>query len=157
MSLYRSIPATAAVVVAATLLAGPASAQFARLPQNDFTWRWGDPEARQQMNDFSTSGHEAGFSCDLSGALRPGARVTTMDVRRFESELKLSLYFIQSAARVMNDLDFSRQLDWAVLDCVKPEEVELDAEKQQERLDRLRERALRRQAERREREERRND
>jgi len=154
MRLHRSIPAAAAWLVAATLLAGPAAAQFVNLPQNDFTWRWGDLEERQQMHDFSASGNEAGFRCDLRGVLRAGTRVTRMDMRRFENELELSLYFIQSAARVMNDLDFNRELAWAVLDCVRPEEVEPDEAKQQERLDRLRERALRRQAERREREER---
>jgi len=149
---YRSLTVAAALVCA--LWHGDAAAQFfpANLPNNDFRWQWGDvAETKRSLRDFSASGNEAGFTCQLTGALRPGARIDELDLRRLESELNISLYFIQAATRVMNDLDYRRDLDWAVLDCQLPEAREPDPEAQQERLDRLRERALRRQAERRER------
>src|SRR5690606_15598098 len=94
--------------------------------------------------DFSASGREAGFNCELTGALRPSAQIDQLAIRRLESELGISLYFIQAATRVMNELDFQNDLDWAVLDCKMPEAREPDPEAQ-------RERALKRQAERRER------
>ncbi|HEX7079748.1 MAG TPA: hypothetical protein VF329_01885 [Gammaproteobacteria bacterium] len=154
MSVYRSVSAAAGALVALGF-AGPAAAQFGvSLPQKDFTWQWGNPVEARGSNDFSTQGSEAGFRCDLRGALRLGSRMTTMDVRALERELGVSLYFIQAATNAMNTLDYQRELDWAVLECTKPEPRELSAEEQQERLDKLRERALRRQAERRERRER---
>ncbi len=154
---YRFLAAVAAALIAAAL-SGEAAAQIfpANLPNNDFRWQWGDSVDQRSggLRDFSASGHEAGFNCQLTGALRPSARIENLELRRLESELGISLYFIQAATRVMNDLDYQRSLDWAVLDCKKPEVRERDPEAQQERLDRLRERALRRQAERRERQSR---
>ena len=153
---YRSFTIAAAVCIAG-LWHGQAAAQLlpVNLPRGDFRWQWGEVDVADgrptPRHDFSSSGHEAGFSCELMGALRPGSRIDERDLRRLESELSISLYFIQSATRVMNDLDYQRDLDWAVLDCKLPEAREPDPEAQQERLDRLRERALRRQAERRER------
>jgi len=146
----------AAAACAAALWHGDAAAQFfpVNLPNSDFRWVWGDAGADQQrrsLRDFSSSGHEAGFSCQLTGALRPGSRISDLDLRRLEMELSISLYFIQAAVRTMNGLDYQRDLDWAVLDCKLPEAREPDPKAQQERLDRLRERALKRQAERRER------
>lgn len=152
---YRFL--TVAAVCACALWHGDAAAQFfpVNLPNNDFRWQWGDVDAagqgRRTLRDFSSSGNEAGFTCQLTGALRAGSRIEDLELRRLESELGISLYFIQAATRVMNDLDYRRDLDWAVLDCKLPEAREPDPEAQQERLDRLRERALRRQAERRER------
>jgi len=145
----------AAVASAAVLSHEDASAQFfpVNLPNGDFRWQWGRdiPDRPQALRDFSASGHEAGFNCELTGALRPSAQIDQLAIRRLESELGISLYFIQAATRVMNELDFQNDLDWAVLDCKMPEAREPDPEAQQERLDRLRERALKRQAERRER------
>ncbi|HEX6994476.1 MAG TPA: hypothetical protein VF339_10070 [Gammaproteobacteria bacterium] len=144
----------AAAACAAALWHGDAAAQFypVNLPNGDFRWQWGEvAEPKRSLRDFSSSGHEAGFTCQLTGALRPGSRIEDLELRRLESELGISLYFIQAATRVMNELDYQRDLDWAVLDCKLPEAREPDPEAQQERLDRLRERALRRQAERRER------
>ncbi len=147
----------AAAACAAALWHGDAAAQFfpVNLPNSDFRWVWGeaitDERQKRSLRDFSSSGHEAGFSCQLTGALRPGSRIDELELRRLEMELSISLYFIQAATRVLNELDYQRDLDWAVLDCKLPEAREPDPEAQQERLDRLRERALRRQAERRER------
>lgn len=147
----RSLTAAGALL-AAWLLPASASAQFMSLPQSDFTWRWGETEAASSgMRDFHARGSEGGFNCTLDGALRLGSRYSPAEIREMQSELNISLYFIQTATNTMNRLDFERQLDWAVLDCVQPKAREPDAEEQQERLDKLRERALKRQAERRER------
>jgi hypothetical protein len=154
---YRSFTIAAAACVAG-LWHGQATAQLVpmNVPRGDFRWQWGDVEITDEgttpRHDFSSSGHEAGFNCQLTGALRAGSRIDTRELRRLESELGISLYFIQSATRVMNDLDYQRDLDWAVLDCKLPEARKPDPEAQQERLD-----ALRRQAERRERRSRDDD
>lgn len=144
----------ATTAAAAAFLHVEAAAQLmpAALPNHDFRWQWGDVDERHDstFRSFSSRGHEAGFTCMLTGSLRPGTQADPTDLRRLESELGISLYFIQSAARTMNDLDYRRQLAWAVLDCTLPEERERDADAQEERLDRLRERALRRQQQRRE-------
>src|SRR5690606_974522 len=103
---YRSLTVAAALVCA--LWHGDAAAQFfpANLPNTDFRWQWGDvAETKRSLRDFSASGNEAGFTCQLTGALRPGARIDELDLRRLESELNISLYSIQAATRVMNDLD----------------------------------------------------
>lgn len=144
----------AAALLAACLLPASANAQFMNLPQNDFTWRWGDDENAGGIGDFHARGSEGGFNCTLEGALRLGSRYTQLEIRELESELNISLFFIQAATSAMNQLDWERQLDWAVLDCVRPKAREPDAEAQQQRLDKLRERALKKQAERRERRER---
>lgn len=152
-----SLPFANVVLGAALLFSGNAAAQYhVSLPQSDFTWHWGEPAADRPLSshDFQANGGEGGFNCTLTGALRLGTRYSPSDIRQMQSELSISLYFIQAAANTMNQLDFERQLDWAVLDCRRPEAREPDPEAQQERLDKLRERALRRQAERRERAER---
>jgi len=152
----RSLKIAIAACVAA-LWHGEAAAQFypVTLPNGDFRWVWGEPvvdeRQKRSLSDISSSGHEGGFACELNGALRPGSRIDQIELRRLEMELSISLYFIQAATRLMNELDYQRDLDWAVLDCKLPEAREPDPEAQQERLDRLRERALKRQAERRER------
>lgn len=149
----RSLAAAAALL--ALLLPASASAQLMGLPRGDFTWHWGDPEgAASGVRDFHARGAEGGFNCTLDGALRLGSRYSPTDIRQLESELSISLYFIQAATNAMNRLDFERQLEWAVLECIQPKAREPDAEAQQERLDKLRERALKRQAERRARRER---
>ena len=90
------------------------------LPQNDFTWTWGDQRSgRRGIDDFSIFGSEAGFRCDLKGKLRFGSRLSRMDIRTIESDLRSSMSFISAVARAMNDLDARRELDWATLECEK--------------------------------------
>jgi hypothetical protein len=125
------------------------------LPKDDFTWIWGDREdaALSRFEDFSVQGGEAGFRCSLTGKLHPGARLSSMEVREFENDLRSSLSFIQASAETMYVLDQQRQIDWAKLDCSKPEGT-VDEEKSQERVDKALEKALRDQARRRERRQR---
>lgn len=160
MSIYRSPKATvtSALFVAVGVMAmqGTAEAQFGvNLPPDDFTWIWGDREVpRGGSRDFSLAGSEGSFRCELTGSLRLGSRLSQGDVRQIENEIRGSLFFIQSAANTMNVLDQRRELDWAMLDCAKPEEEDVNSERAQERLEKAREKAVREQAERRERRER---
>jgi hypothetical protein len=95
------------------------------LPKNDFTWTWGNQRnAGRGMDDFSMFGSEGGFSCDLKGKLSINSRMSRMDVRSLESDLRTKMNFIQAAANAMNGLDAQRQLDWATLDCKKPKRSE---------------------------------
>ena len=90
------------------------------LPQNDFTWTWGDQRSgRRGIDDFSIFGSEAGFRCDLKGKLRFGSRLSKMGARKIESDLRSSMSFISAVAWAMNDLDTRRELAWATLECEK--------------------------------------
>ena len=135
---------------------GAVPAQFGmNLPRNDFTWTWGDSieNIETRLSDLSANGSEGGFNCDLTAKLRPGSRYTPSDVRQVENDLRVSLYFIQETANMMNLLDQRREIDWAVLDCKRPQQADPDSEKVQERLERQRQRMIEEQRRRREREE----
>jgi hypothetical protein len=91
------------------------------LPQHDFTWVWGNrarAEARRG-NDLSLTGTDSGFQCELTARLSPGSRLTRMDVRQIENDIRVSMSFIETSARTMNNLDYYRELDWAVLECAR--------------------------------------
>lgn len=91
---------------------------FANLPDDDFTWRWGEQRG-SRIDDFSIRGGEQSFLCTLTGELSARSRLTRTDLRNFEAELRTSLFFIVDATNAMNQLDRQRDLAWAVLDCVK--------------------------------------
>lgn len=154
MAVNRLLSMAAAALVACGTY-GAAHAQFGfNLPPDDFTWTWGSSfdESRRGLSDFSARGSESGFNCDLTGKLRVSSRYTPADIRQLENDLRVSMFFIQSAANTLNVLDQRRELDWAVLECIKPDS-EPDAEKQQQRLDRARERMIEEQRRRRERQQ----
>ncbi len=133
-------------VVAVVLLSSPlylqtATAQFStgfpgqsNLPQNDFTWTWGNQRsAGRGFEDFSVFGNEQDFRCDLKGKLRVGGRMSRMDVRGLESELRGNMYFVRAAINAMNDLEARREIEWAVLECEKPRPAEEESEEREER------------------------
>lgn len=92
------------------------------LPQGDFTWTWGQkPSGEVKFEDFSVFGNERTFRCDLTGKLRVGTRMSRMDIRNLESELRGQMSFIQSATYMMNNLEARRELEWATLECKIPE------------------------------------
>lgn len=130
----KSIGIIAVALLSAPLLLATASAQFntgfggqMRLPQDDFTWTWGNRRsAGRGFEDFSVFGNEQGFRCELTGKLRLGTRISRMDVREIESGIRSSTYFVQAAANAMNNLDAQRELDWASLECEKPQREEED-------------------------------
>ena len=74
------------------------------------------------------------------------------NLRAFEQQLSTTLYFIQDSTYELNGYYSQNQLDWATLDCKIPDNV-VSQDKQQERLDRAVERALRDRERRRERAE----
>lgn len=159
MNVCESIGTAAAVLVVA-FVGLPAHAQIGvfpvNLPKDDFTWNWGDIERSRGRNfpDFSINGGEGGFRCSLEGKLRVSSNYSPQAIRQMENDLRSSLYFIQEAANTMNSLDFRRDLDWATLDCDKPEEGPADLEKQQASLDKAKEKALKKMIEAREKRER---
>jgi hypothetical protein len=146
MRIQRWLTATAAILVGAALGNGAQAQLFGivNLPSNDFTWTWGDLERseRRGFEDFSARGNEGGFSCELTGKLRPGSRMSTGETRQLQEDLRTSLFFVQNSTNTMNYLDQSLELDWAILACAKSQGAEEDAEKTAERVEKAREKAV---------------
>ncbi len=137
ISLYagmtKSIPAAVAAC-SLLMIANPAQAQFGafQVPQDDFTWTWGGRRNSRDFEDISVVGSDAGFRCSLDVKLRVGSRLTRMDTRSIESDLRGAVNFIQSVNYQMNDLDARREIDWAVLECEKPQRREREPDREQE-------------------------
>jgi hypothetical protein len=150
---------TLALSSAAVLLPSFASGQFGipQLPNHDFQWRWADAEdstdvgAGLSAEDFQARGNEMSFSCVLTGALSPGSTITMQQLQEMEMTLVASISFIQASATAMNDLDFNRELDWAILDCKKAQAGEEDPEKVEAEVERARQKAVEEMLKRRER------
>ena len=144
MKLSKSITVVATALVPALLFQSTATAQFGyTLPPDDFTWHWGDIERAAGMEDFSIDGHDGRFNCTLTGRLRPGSRLSRMDMRQMESELQASIEFVRAAANAMYTLEQQRELDWATLACATPTRAEATAEERLERENQAREKMLR--------------
>jgi hypothetical protein len=154
--------AAALALVLGLLSPGPTHAQFSpfvTLPTNDFTWRWGrDREVpTRRYPDFSVSGNDGSFQCELTGKFSPFSNMTMADARELETEIRANLMFIQSAAYAMSVLDQNREIDWAELACVKYVPPERSAEESQEKVDKAREKAVQEMLERRERQRRKDE
>lgn len=148
MTASRAMPriASALMLCLAALLASPAGAQIAfpglaQLPQGDFAWRWGREERIGRFGDFSVTGGEQEFRCQLKGKLL-GSTLSTVEIRQMENDLAGSLYFIQEATNTMNVLDQRGELDWATLDCTKPQPTPLDEQKRHEIEEKARQKAV---------------
>lgn len=140
------VVAAAAGAALTALICGTAAAQFGYygLPQNDFTWTWGDAERRSGVReDISAQGSEGKFRCELSAALRLGSRYSSTEVRQLEQDLRVSLDFVRAASQLMNVLDAQRELDWGVLACTTPQPQEVTEEQRAERESKARERMQR--------------
>lgn len=124
--------ALAAALLISSIAARDAYAQFGHLnyPQTDFKWVWGQQNElrRRGFADFSVTGRDGGFQCELTGRLHPGSRLSETEVRGLERDLAQSLFFIETASNTMYVLDQQRDIDWAELDCVKPVVDEAAAE-----------------------------
>ncbi len=129
-----------------------------QLPSNDFVWAWGraqrqGEDARRGIEDFNVIGNDGGFRCQLTGKMSIAAGIGPTEARALEDQLRSSLFFIQDSTYTMNQYDAVRYLDWAVLDCKKPESNETEADlaereaKARERAERRRERRRAREAE----------
>lgn len=121
-----------ATAVSILTIAGPANAQFGayQLPQSDFTWTWGGRRNPRDFEDISVIGSDTGFRCTLDVKLRVGTRLTRMDTRSIESDLRGAINFVQSVNFQMNELDARREIDWAVLECEKPQPREREREEE---------------------------
>ncbi len=120
-----------------------AHAQFGnyQLPQNDFVWNWGaNPDRQIGFEDFTVTGGEGGFHCELKGKINPGSEMTPTQLHQLEDALRSRIDFIYASSNYMNQLDQNRELDWAKLSCAKPEPTPATA---QEKADRERRRARR--------------
>ena len=131
----------------ATLALGPAAAQFGlyQLPKNNFIWRWGESREDGKQTgfpDLDMQGTESGFQCHLTARFRASSALSPTDMRQVESELRTRLDFVYAVSQEMNYLDQMRTLDWATLDCKRPEAVPLSEEKKAERESAAREKML---------------
>jgi hypothetical protein len=155
----RTVQLAAAIasLTALVLVTPCANAQFGlpmQLPKEDFIWMWGKLRDAQQTGfaDFSITGGESGFRCELTGRLSPASGISAPEIRDLENYLRSSLFFIQEAATAMNQMEYNRSISWAQLNCDKYED-DPDEATSQEREDRARERAERKREQRRAREE----
>ena len=144
-------------IAAAAFTVGSASAQIFsqgiyQLPADDFTFTWGDLSNRTEFADLRAGGVEEDFRCDLAMELRAGSRLGDFEMRELATQLSSQLDFIYQSVVVMNQLDYNREIEWATLTCKKGAgELDPDEEARAEREAKARERALRAQQRRRER------
>lgn len=133
----------------------PGAPRIVQLPSDDFVWSWGSAarvEDRERP-DFEIIGIEQSFRCELEGSFRRASRLRDYyNLREFEQGLSSSFEFIQDATRALNYYYQTNELDWAIMNCVKPEGVETE-ESAEERQQRALERAQRARERRREREQ----
>lgn len=146
----RSTPRRPVALAALALIAGFAAsiahAQFGyTLPKDDFVWNWGrnPEEANTRFEDFSVSGGEAGFRCELTGKVGLSGRMSASDIRALEEALRARLDFIYAASNYMNQLERENLIDWARLACEKPEAAPSTEEDKAERESRAREKMQR--------------
>ena len=129
--------------------------QIVQLPSDDFVYTWGQNASADKRSrpDFTVHGVEQSFQCTLTGAFKPGSRMRDFyNLRDFEQSLNGSIYIVQDAVGVLNDLDLQNQVDWAILDCIIPQTPDDDV-KRQEKVDKAIERAERQRERRRARED----
>lgn len=159
----KSFAGMAALLVAAAGFASAAKAQFGLpgllvLPEDDFIWIWGNRERAEagRASDMSMTTLDQGFRCELNARFSASNNLSMPEIREFEGNLRTSPFFIETVANAMYQLELRRDIDWAVLQCVKLSETE-DREAQAEHEAKLRERAERRRDRRRERDRRERD
>jgi hypothetical protein len=146
--LWRPSLIAALVATAAALPVKPAGAQFGlyQLPSNNFIWRWGQSREDGKQTgfpDIDIQGSESGFLCHLTARFRVSSALSPSDLRQVESDLRTRLDFIYATSQEMNYLDQMRSIDWATLDCKKPEPGPTDEAKKAERESAAREKMLR--------------
>src|SRR5688572_5853882 len=115
------------------------------LPKNDFVWNWGTTREQQRRGaaDIEVSGSESMFRCDLTAQIRVSSSMSPTQIREIENGLQTRLDFIYAASEAMNYLEYSRDLDWATLDCKKYEAAPSTPEERAERETEARDKMLR--------------
>ena len=145
MSFPKTLPIIVATLLGSHLFVNTATAQLgmAVLPQNDFTWTWGDESlARGSFRNLSMIGSDGGFRCELNATMRSTSRLGRQELSRIENNIRDNLYFVRSVANMMYNLDLQRELGYATLACERPQvDLDADEEKRAEREARARERA----------------
>ena len=58
--------------------------------------------------------------------------LSRLDVRSIENDIRGAINFVQTVSYTMNDLDARREIEWAVLECEKPQRREREEEEQEE-------------------------
>ena len=109
------------------------------------------PERRTGPADVTIKGGEANFNCELNAQMRPSSTMGPTDYRQIEQNLATRLDFIYAASEAMNNLEYSRVLDWATLDCKEYKAPEKTAEERATREEEARDKMLRELEKRRER------
>lgn len=114
------------------------------LPTSDFVWNWGttDLERRRGSADIEMHGGEANFRCELKAQMRASSTMTPADYRTIEQELSTRLDFIYAVSEAMNNLEYQRVLEWAVLDCKEYDPPERTAEEKATREQEARDKML---------------
>jgi len=124
------------------------------LPKDDFVWNWGKAaeETRHGFPDLDIRGSEAGFNCELTASLRPSSSLSSGEINDLENDLRTRMDFIYAVSETMNYLDRAFALDWATLDCDRPDPAPVDEAERLERETRARDKMQREIERRRERE-----
>jgi hypothetical protein len=156
MRMSRILAASVAAIGAQALPIPEVAAQVPglySLPSSDFVWTWGDAklERRTGPADVTIKGSEANFNCELNAQMRPSSTMGPTDYRQIEQTLATRLDFIYAASEAMNNLEYSRVLDWATLDCKEYKAPEKTAEERATREEEARDKMLRELEKRRER------
>ena len=151
----KTIGLAASLLFATTALAQLTVPRIVQLPTTDFVWDWGNARGDERLRPhFEMVGRERRFTCNLTGGFKPGSHMRDFEnMRAFEQELSATLYFIQDATYILNDLYRQNDVQWARLDCKLPEEIERDPDEVQDDVDKALERARRDQQRRRDRED----
>ena len=156
MRMSRIVAPLVAAIGAQTFSVSETAAQVPglySLPTTDFVWSWGDTnlEHHRGVADITMQGNEAQFQCELKATMRPSSTMTQTDYRTIEQQLSTRLDFIYAASEAMNNLEYSRVLDWATLDCKEYKAPEKTAEERATREEEARDKMLRELEKRRER------
>jgi hypothetical protein len=144
--LSRLIVALLATAASLWLVLAAAQLGLYNLPSNNFIWNWGvtaESGRRHGTADLDLDGGESGFQCHLTARFRVSVDLSPTDTRQIGMDLQTRLDFIYAAATAMNYYDEMRQLDWATLDCRRPEAGPVDDAKRAERESAAREKMLR--------------
>ena len=139
------IGAALVLTTASLFLVPRADAQFGlyTLPSTDFRWNWGATglEDRRGSPDIEMSGSESFFRCELVARFRPSISMSPDQVRAIENDLRTRMDFIYAVSELMYQLEQSRYLDWATLDCKKydpgPTDPAVSAERQSEAREKM--------------------